>query len=178
VAKEPPTNGSQDGYLQCQAPEVTVPPFDLLTKQEVPYVGFGDVLLPSADRDRALLTAVEKALVRAEEGFKLEFATVANVPSQIDKLVDEMWAQGWNPDAGNVNLFATDFGLILAKTISSLLGGVFVFRSESDISHLSLWWPNKKLEAFPFHKIIKRLYRREGESVGFFVAGLSRLVTP
>ena len=154
-----------------------VPPFDLLTHQASPYTGFGDVLTPSLERDGVLLAAADRARERVEEGFRQMLGEPTSIPSQLDEIISVMWAQGWNPDAANINLFSTDFGLLLTKVSLSLVGGSLVFRSETDISHLSLWWAHKEVEAFPFHKILKRLYSREGESIAFFVAGLSRRIT-
>ena len=52
-----------------------------------------------------------------------------------------------------------------------------MFRSESDLNHVSLWWSEQAVEAFPFHKMYKRLTSREGESVSFFVRGLEQLLS-
>jgi hypothetical protein len=87
-----------------------------------------------------------------------------------------MWTEGWQPERSDINLFATDFGCVLTKAIEQTLDGMLVFRSSSDLSHLSVWWPQAQVEAFPFHKTYKRLLSEEGESLGFFSRQLTRLV--
>ncbi|MBN1919224.1 MAG: hypothetical protein JW889_15070 [Verrucomicrobia bacterium] len=96
----------------------------------------------------------------------------------LDKIIDGMWREGWDPDASDINLFVRDFGLVLASSVLSLLGGDLVFRSEEDLSHLSIWWPVFQVEAFPFHKVYKRLYVSQGESIVSFVRGVSTLLNP
>ena len=90
----------------------------------------------------------------------------------MDQIISEMWDSGWNPETGNINLFARDFGVVLVDAILKSLGGKPIFRSEKDMSHLSIFWANSKLEAFPFHKVLKCLFNRQGESASSFVSSL------
>jgi hypothetical protein len=152
-----------------------VPPFDLLTGQSSPFEGFGEPLLGSAGMHQTLLKAAEGARQRLEEGFNRKLET-NSLPTEIDNIVEEMWVQDWDPQTGNVNLFATDFGLVLTVAILSTCRGEPVFRSERDVSHLSIWWRAQELEAFPFHRMLKRLWNRDGESVTYFVRALSQMV--
>ena len=56
--------------------------------------------------------------------------------------------------------------------IQDVTGGQAIFRSRTDLSHASLWWPEKRVEVFPFHKMYRRLVDRDGESLVFFVKAL------
>jgi hypothetical protein len=84
-----------------------------------------------------------------------------------------MWNDGWSPEKGNINLFATDFGLVFVDAIHAVMGGELVFRSDSDITHLSMWYPTFKIEAFPFHHVCKCLLESDGSSLGYFFHALS-----
>jgi hypothetical protein len=150
--------------------------FDLLSEHAAPYAGFGDPLAESPDRVRKFLGLVEDARGRLESGFKRRLDDPHSLSQQIDVIVDEMWSQGWSPDEGNINLFVTDFGLVLTGALLALYGGNLVFRSEEDISHLSIWWPARKIEAFPFHRLLKCLFSREVNSVSLFVDRISGML--
>jgi len=150
-----------------------MPPFDLLTAQAEPYTGFGDPLPDSTERIQKFNSVVEGARIRLKEGFALRLNDGSLIPAQLDKIIDDMWGKAWSPKEGNVNLFATDFGLLLTYAINSQLGGNIIFRSDVDVSHLSVWWPERKLEAFPFHHVLKCLLEKNTNSLESFVRGIS-----
>jgi hypothetical protein len=154
-----------------------IPAFDLLIGQSVPYSGFGDLISESAEMRAAFDGSVEGARARLQSGFHLSLSEPTRIPLELDVIVVEMWDQGWSPDTGNVNLFSTDFGLILAEALVTRFNGILVFRSRSDISHLSLWWPARQVEAFPFHHMVKCLYHREANSIASFAKGISNIVS-
>lgn len=99
------------------------------------------------------------------------------MPAALEGVIEDMWQQGWDPHHGNVDLFVRDFGLILCKSLySQCSGGSLQFRSQTNLDHTSIWWPAQGIEAFPFHKIYKRLFSRSGESTVFFAAGVCALL--
>jgi hypothetical protein len=154
-----------------------IPLFDVLTGDAAPYAGFGPILADSTERDVTVGKLEAEALVSVREVFAIAAASPRELIGALEHSIAEMWETGWNPRVGNVSLFATDFGLILTGCIRNLLGGKLVFRSESNLIHLSLWWPERTLEAFPFHKMHKRLTSRDGESISFFARGLEDLLS-
>jgi hypothetical protein len=84
--------------------------------------------------------------------------------------MEKMWATGWDPGVGDLNLFTRDFGLLLLEATLDLLGGRPVFRSPARI-YTSTMWPG--VEAFPFHKAFKCLTETDGESMTYFVRGVA-----
>lgn len=150
--------------------------FDLLTGQKESYPGFGNPLPESSARSSRFNTLVDAAVTRVQEGFSVNLADDSVITTKLDSIISEMWSEDWNPEPGNVNLFSTDFGLILTRTLQRLAGGTLVFRSETDLNHTSIYWPTLGIEAFPFHKVYKRLNAKEGESLDTFVGGVIRLV--
>lgn len=147
-----------------------VPLFDALTGLDAPFGGFGPILDTSSERIDRLRSVAAEAKARILDLFGVD---VSDIPSgaaiQLDQIIQSMWADGWNPSEGDVNLFATDFGAILAIVLFENERGTLVFRSDTDISHVSLWDRNHAVESFPFHKIIKCLSSEDGESIISFV---------
>lgn len=149
------------------------PPFDRLTGLSAPFEGFGPVLDRSQDRTDEFCRVVAEARRRIRDVFSVAISdSPAEIADQLDILADSMWDDGWDPSTGDVNLFATDFGLVLTAAMIKTGGGSLVFRSESDLSHVSVWYQDRGVEAFPFHKVFKRLSSREGESIASFVSGI------
>ena len=152
-----------------------VPPFDLLLSQLQPYKGFGDVLSTSEPMQTQVARTAIEGRERISQVFGIDMVDCFDTPRIIDELVHSMWRDGWSPDGGNVNLFATDFGAVLTDAIQRSSGGSLIFRSATDLSHLSLWWPERGIEVFPFHKMYKRLLSDDCESVEFFVSRIREL---
>jgi hypothetical protein len=139
-------------------------------------MGFGDLLSESSERtDRVVHEACE-ARQRVESVFLCSLKDSSSVPHILDDIIQDMWNEGWSPDKGNINLFTRDFGLVLFSALLSLFGGNVVFRSDEDITHLSLWWPASGFEVFPFHHVLRCLLERESDSVASFVKGLVGLL--
>jgi hypothetical protein len=153
-----------------------VPLFDLLKGQNSPYEGFGDVLPDQVENKELIDRLTSEAAERIKEGFGIELSDTNQAVTEIENTIAEMWQEGWNPDEGNVNLFATDFGLVLVELIQQLYAGKTVFRSTSELNHLSIWWSEKGVEVFPFHKAYKRLTLESGENLSSFVQGLKHIL--
>jgi hypothetical protein len=152
---------------------IEVPPFDALSGQVNPFLGFGQILPNSFELEKRFQETLTKALRNVKDGFKVKLAIPNEIPRELDRIIVGMWDSGWNPESGNVNLFSRDFGCILTKAVLDSLGGISTFRSIDDISHFSIFWPDAKLEAFPFHKVLKCLYNRNGETMISFIEGLA-----
>ena len=150
----------------------SVTAFDCIRGATKPFSGFGSIEADSLELFSKLQRLSEDAKQRLRQGFSREFDDPTTVGSTLDDIVKEMWTNGWTPERGNVNLFTTDFGLVLTTAIFELAGGQPVFRAISDLNHFSLYWPKAPAEAFPFHKVLKCLYHREGESMAQFVTGI------
>jgi hypothetical protein len=107
------------------------------------------------------------------ETFRVKLESSTSIPIELDKIMEKMWATGWDPRVGDLNLFTRDFGLLLLEATLDLLGGRPVFRSpgEDIYVHNSIFWPG--VEAFPFHKAFKCLTETDGESMAYFVRGVA-----
>ncbi len=145
-----------------------VPPFESLTRGTSPYSGFGPT---STDPEVAehFLQVVTQARARIHEAFAVDVPQDRAGIVALEELAAHMWEEGWDPESADVNLFVRDLGSVFMSILQAMTGGEAVFRSKTDLSHASLWWPTKRLEVFPFHKIYRRLTKRDGESLAFFV---------
>lgn len=153
-----------------------VPLFDLLEGQKTPYEGFGKILPDQVKNNNVIEKLTSEAFVRIKKGFDIELSDTNQAIKDIEDSIAEMWQEGWNPDEGNVNLFATDFGFILTAIIKQLYEGKIIFRSLSELNHLSIWWSEKQVEVFPFHKAYKRITLESGENLHSFVRGLRHIL--
>ena len=153
--------------------KIEIPPFDALSGQVTPFLGFGDILSKSPEVETQFFLAIADAKRRIEGGFDVRLNIANETAKELDKIIIDMWESGWNPKTGNINLFAFDFGCILAKIVLAQLGGQPTFRSSKEMNHFSIFWANKRLEAFPFHKALKCLHIRQGETMTSFVNGLA-----
>lgn len=150
-----------------------VPPFEALTQAMAPYSGFGPII---RDEETApnFSRVLREASGRIQEMFGISPTHDRAGIEALENLVSSMWREGWDPETADINLFVRDFGSVFMAGIEYVLAGDAVFRSKTDLSHTSLWWPAKRLEVFPFHKMYRRLIEREGESLVFFVDGVAR----
>ena len=153
--------------------KIEVPPFDALFGQATPFLGFGKILSRPLETEAEFFSAIVDAERRVKDGFRVKLQTPNEVAEELDKIILGMWESGWNPKTGNINLFTFDFGCALTKAILDKLGGQLTFRSSKDTNHLSIIWQNAKLEAFPFHKALKCLHNRYGETMISFINGLA-----
>jgi hypothetical protein len=147
-----------------------LPLFDILANGARPFEGFGKVL-PDAEAGERFAAMLEVATRRVQEVFGLPEARQLDVAA-LEAIARDMWLQGWEPGNGNVNLFTTDLGSLLTRALVAAFGGEVTFRSTSDLSHASVWWPQTRVEAFPFHKMYKRLTAERGESLVDFLGAL------
>ena len=156
---------------------IKTPPFDSVRGQSTPFDGFGRTLPNSFELEDCFQMETEVAKHRLEVSFLVKLESAREIPSQLDKITASMWNSGWNPQGGTLNLFTRDFGCVLTKSILTRLGGVLIFRSREDVSHLSILWASSKFEAFPFHKVQKCLHRRTGETMASFMDGIAKQVS-
>jgi hypothetical protein len=156
-----------------------VPPFDVLTSQSIPYTAFGKPEVVDLKQSNSYLRTVNIATKRLNDAFGIQCANNLATIVAIEEAIAQMWDSGWNPQEGEVNLFTTDFGCVVTEALRESLTGVLVLRSMTDLSHASVWWPEEKVEAFPFHATYKRLTSKDGESIAYFAASIrSLLATP
>jgi len=148
----------------------------MLLNQQTPFEGFGAVLDMTDELVNRFRGVVEQATLRIEDVFKVSLEEPSQIPERLESIITNMWEQGWQPNDQNINLFATDFGCVLAKAIHELYGGTIIFRSTDDLSHLSIWWKVKQVELFPFHKTYKRLLWQEPDSIDYFIKSVAQLV--
>ena len=154
-----------------------VPPFESLTQGTTPYSGFGPLLIePDAGENFSRVT--QEASVRISETFGVSPPADRTGIATLEEFASRMWREGWDPESADVNLFVRDFGSVFMAIIQAMTAAEPVFRSKTDLSHASLWWPKKRLEVFPFHKMYRRLTDQAGESLIFFVDGLTKKLGP
>lgn len=149
--------------------------FDALSGSKEPFEGFGPAL-PSVGAERAFRVVVSQARERVKSVFNEDIGPDRRGVETVEQVVVTMWQEGWNPEAGDLDLFARDFGALVTDSILSEVGGTLVFRSQTDLSHTSLWWPAQQFEVFPFHRAAKRLVRQEGEGLLYLFDSVCRKV--
>jgi hypothetical protein len=154
--------------------KIETPPFDAIAGQSNPFTGFGQILPNSVELEEQFQKEAASAKHRLKECFRAVLADPREIPNELDKIITDMWNSGWDPQSGNVNLFTRDFGCVLTMSILDSLGGSLLFRSTEDVSHLSIFWVAAKFEAFPFHKVLKCLYNRQGETIVGFTDGIAK----
>lgn len=154
-------------------PLLEVPPFEALTQGTCPYSGLGP-LVSDAEATQNFSPVVASAFARLSETFGVSLHPDRNGVATLEDLVNRIWDEGWDPESGDVNLFVRDLGSVFMFILQAMTAGEAVFRSKTDLSHASLWWPKKRLEIFPFHKMYRRLTDRDGESLVFFVDSLTK----
>lgn len=153
-----------------------VPAFDLLDGQEQPYTGFGEPLKKSTKRTDKLAALIENAYLRIHDGFNVDVSDPSDAAREIDRILEGMWSQGWSPTDANVNLFSTDFGLAVTGAMLKKYGGEVIFRSDTVLDHLSIWWKAERKEAFPFHHMLKCLLKPEANGVSSYFLGIGHLI--
>jgi hypothetical protein len=142
-----------------------IPAFDALQGKDSPTDCFGPVLRADAHvRAMSNLAAVcEQAEAAVRDIFGQDLTRPGSIV-ELDDVIHEMWATGWDPAPGNVKLFVVHFGALLASAMLRTHGTVGVFRSETIIDHVSVWHRQSRTEYFPVHKVVKCLTARYGES--------------
>ena len=97
-----------------------------------PYRGFGDVIPDSGALELKLHADAVQVRKDVRETFRVKLESSTSIPIELDKIMEKMWATGWDPRVGDLNLFTRDFGLILLEATLDLLGGRPVFRSPGE----------------------------------------------
>ena len=156
--------------------QIEIPPFDAIIGSAKPTGSFGDIL-KYEEHEKAIsefenLVLLAKEAVR--EDFNLNLSDFTNAADELDNIILEMWSEGWNPENGDLNLFCSHFGAVLASLLIAVPNTKFVFRSSTELDNLSIWHEPSKTEYFPFHKIAKCLTVKHGESVRQMVNDLNQ----
>ncbi len=151
---------------------IDIPLFDCLRGHAQPCRNFGDPLIFEGTLPVNYQAAVEISRAQVREVFGIEMTSADSTLLELEDVITTMWRQDWEPTESRLNLFTTHFGCLFTEALRGKLGGSFVTRSEVDVLHSSLWWPEQKVEAFPFHMMYKRLLEEVGHSLPFFERGL------
>jgi hypothetical protein len=143
-----------------------VPAFDVLRGALAPTDAFG-IVLKGADAARALAylrDVAQQARHNLREVFGIDVSLDSKGVEQLDSIVGQMWATGWDPEKDNLNLFATHFGALLYE---AMLGPSMaaIVRSLDYADHHSLWQAATQTEFFPFHKAAKCLVNGATDSM-------------
>ena len=146
--------------------------FDLFVGRTAPLPNFGPVVEDLKDLESQLREAAAQVRQQVRDTFDARLENSAATPKELDSIIKELWQTGWDPQVDNLQLFTRDFGLLLSEATLDLLGGKLVPRSPDNIIHWSSFWVDRKVEAFPFHKALKCLTHKDGETMTYFVRGL------
>lgn len=146
---------------------------DSFSGGEGPSTDFGAAL-----PDKQGESAFEEVAAQARARFQEVFGHDPSAASDLETTISEMWREGWSPGDGELDLFVRDFGTLLVSMLRTLAPSRIVLRSQTDLSHASLWFPQHAFEVFPFHKVYKRLTRRDGESLSYFHSALAERLRP
>ncbi len=156
--------------------EIEIPPFDLLNGSDKPTDSFG-IILENTEYAEALLQFEDlfnKAKESLAEIFNFDLSYHEDIVNGLDAIISEMWSTGWDPNNADLNLYCSHFGVILAFHMGSMPNVRIVMRSLNNLNHLSVWHEASKSEYFPFHKIVKCLTRKHGESIRQMVDDLKQ----
>jgi hypothetical protein len=132
------------------------------------------VVQDSRELEKKLHADAAQVRKEVQGTFRVKLETSSTIPQELDDIIARMWETGWDPRVRNLALFTHDFGLLLIEATLDLLGGRPIFRSpyfDELYVHTSILWP--EVEAFPFHKAFKCLTQTDGESMAYFVRGVS-----
>jgi hypothetical protein len=134
-----------------------------------PYRGFGDVIDDSGALESKLHADAAQVRKDVRETFRVELGSSNSIPIELDKIMEKMWATGWDPRVetsicSRVILVCSCWRQrwsCWAEGPFSLAGRIYT----------STIWPG--VEAFPFHKAFKCLTETDGESMTYFVRGVA-----
>lgn len=157
--------------------KIDIPPFDIITGDSIPFDGFGNIIEDKKNVEISFLKVLKEVSNRIRDIFDLDLdCENIDAVTDLENLLSQMWLEGWDPEAGDYNLFTRDFGSILAREIKSQMGGEYIFRSKRRLDYTSIFWKEKKVEAFPFFKVLKRLFNKDGESLTYFFSSLRTII--
>ena len=150
---------------------MTAPLFDLLEAAQPSWL-FGEPRpVGSGFRDGVARIAGDLFVA-----FGLAGASGGGAIQALEDIAEQMWASGWSEDRVDGSTIPHDLGAVLTVSVQELLGGEVLARGEANWLHTSIWWEGIGVEAFPYHKVRKRLSTGEGESLTYFVRALSARV--
>lgn len=157
--------------------KIDIPPFDIITGDAIPFDGFGNIIEDKKNVEISFIKVFKEVSERIRDIFDLDLdCENIDVVTDLENIISQMWLEGWDPEVGDYNLFTRDFGSILAREIKSQLGGEYIFRSRKRLDYMSIFWKEKKVEAFPFFKVLKRLFNKDGESLIYFFNSLRKII--
>jgi hypothetical protein len=157
--------------------KIDIPPFDIITGDAIPFDGFGNIIEDKKNVGISFIKVLKEVSERIRDIFDLDLdCENIDAVTDLENIISQMWLEGWDPEVGDYNLFTRDFGSILAREIKSQLGGEYIFRSRKRLDYMSIFWKEKKVEAFPFFKVLKRLFNKDGESLIYFFNSLRKMI--
>jgi hypothetical protein len=93
---------------------------------------------------------------------------------ELDRLAAQLWPEPMEEEEA-LDAIVANWGAYLGQAIIENLGGEWTFRQ--DLEHASVHFPRTGMEAFPFHKVRKRLVLGAQESMGDFYEALVEELT-
>ena len=149
--------------------------FDLLKGESEPITVFG-IPFRSIENENEISKITETAVTSINRIFKKSITITIDGIKTLEEIIRGMWKDDWNPKKGNLNLFSTHFGSILTKIIVKEIGGQIYLRDIQNLLHLSVFFDNRNIEIFPFHKIYKRLNDEEGDDLIYYYKSIKALL--
>jgi hypothetical protein len=143
----------------------------MLFGDDAPSTDFGEVLTSMETKglaQKSFEDSIDEARKRFEDIFAKLPHSGKDVVLLLEATIDDMWEQGWSAEEESLDMFVTDFGCVLTWSLLHEYKGIPAFRSQTELNHASIMWSDLGVEVFPFHKMLKRLSVREGESLNHF----------
>lgn len=94
--------------------------------------------------------------------------------AELDRLAAQLWPEAIEEEEV-LDAIVANWGAYLGQAIIDNLGGEWTFRQ--DLEHASVHFPRTGMEAFPFHKVRKRLVLGPQESMADFYEALVEELT-
>ena len=141
--------------------------FDALVGGRTPTLMFGPPLQGDLEASArcALAELSVDARRRVADSFKETIEPNAAGVEGLDDIIKNMWKSDWSPEHSIIDRICTDFGALYCAAFLSVSGLQPVFRSTTELDHVSFWNAASTREYFPFHKVVKALSSCEGESL-------------
>jgi hypothetical protein len=93
---------------------------------------------------------------------------------ELDRLAAQLWPEPLEEEE-TLDALVSNWGAYLGQAIIENLGGEWTFRQ--DLEHASVHFPRTGMEAFPFHKVRKRLVLGAEESMYDFYEAIVEELT-
>ncbi|HEY9721918.1 MAG TPA: hypothetical protein V6D47_07875 [Oscillatoriaceae cyanobacterium] len=110
---------------------------------------------------------VEVMALFDDQGIDLDYSEESLV--ELEALIDELW-HGEPIEEEALEAIVANWGAYLGLTIQQNIGGEWTFRK--DLEHASIFFPRTGMEAFPMHKVRRRLVLGPQESLVNYYEGL------